>query len=501
MRVVLLVLMLALSTVLAGCVSDDRVTDDTDEALLDPLVPEGLARHLPVPSFEPTIGITSSGAMFMTAGAGGRGPDMESVYRSTDQGRTWEDVTPNIAGATNFPPNSNDPFLFVDRDTDRLYDFEMQGLSCNTLSYSDDEGKTWTIMPLGCTPTQGLQDHQSIFASKPRAHDTIGYDNVLHYCVNRVADSACAFSLDGGLTWGPMRPLVYDGVHDDRLASPPLPTEGVDPLWFVCSGLAAHGQSAPDGTIYLPRGDCGGIPTVAISKDDGLTWTHSIISTEVRTFNADGGVPYHEVSMAIDEAGNAYATWKGEDRRVKFAQSLDGGESWEDAIDITPEGVNITDFPTIAAGSEGRVAVAFIGTDAHNNKTYGEMEIDDDWHAWLVVGTELHTANATWYDVQTTPADDPIARGICGGTRCQASGGGLGDFIDIEIDAEGRPWAAFVDVCHDDCRAAQWIPEGSNTVNDKALAFVGTLRAGPALRGELVALPVIVDGAIEDTTA
>lgn len=483
-----------MASVLAGCLGGLETPDagDLPDDPLPKLEVEGLSRLLPVGSFEPTIGITKSGALFMTT-LNGIGPSIVLLHRSTDQGQTWEDVTANIAGVTNYPLNSNDPFVYVDRDTNRVYDFEMQGLSCNMLAFSDDEGESWTPVPLGCTPTQGLQDHQSIFASRPRMLEPVGYPNVLHYCVNRVADSACAFSLDGGLTWGPMRALVYDGINEDRLTDiDPFN----DPAPWLCSGLSAHGQSAPDGTIYLPRGDCGGIPTVAISKDDGLTWTHSVISTDVRTYNADGGVPYHEVSLAIDEAGNAYAVWKGEDRRVKFAQSLDGGQSWEPAMDVTPEGVNITDFPTIAAGAEGRVAIAFVGTDADAELGYGELDIDDHWHAYLVIGTDLHTEEAAWDHSRANPEDDPIARGVCGGTRCQSSGGGLGDFIDIEIDGEGRPWAAFVDVCHETCIKADSVPEGENSVHDMARGMVGTLALGPALRGELVALPALA-GATE----
>lgn len=501
MRVLLVLLILMLATILAGCVDDAEVDPAAAEDLL--AIPEavGVARLLPVSSFEPTIGITSSGALFVTGGDTPRGPEHQTLFRSTDQGLTWEDVTDNIAGVTNYPPNSNDPYVHVDRDTDRVFDFEMQGLSCNMMAFSDDEGETWTRSPLGCTPTQGLQDHQTLFTAWPRpvafgqAVQPVGYEKVVVYCVNRVADTGCATSWDGGLTWGPFRALVYDGIDEDKAR---LSTVANSPLDVVCSGLSAHGAGGPDGTMYLPRGDCGGYPTVAISKDNGINWQHRVISEDVLTYGAKtSSVPYHEVNIGIDGSGNVFATWKGEDRRVKFAASYDAGGSWTDAIDITPEGVNVTEFPVITAGAEGRVAVAFIGTDADPGKKYHEMEIDDHWHAHMVLGTELHNENATWEAVQLTPDDDPIARGICGGTRCTAPGGGLGDFIDIEIDDTGRPWGVFVDVCHEECIKADEIPEGENSVNDKALAFVGTIDAGPALRGALAPLPALLQAETE----
>ncbi|MDP6847064.1 MAG: hypothetical protein QF366_05465, partial [Candidatus Poseidoniia archaeon] len=47
-------------------------------------------------TFEPTIGITSSGAIFFTSwnGAG----DGTHIIRSLDQGQTWEDVGPFLGG-------------------------------------------------------------------------------------------------------------------------------------------------------------------------------------------------------------------------------------------------------------------------------------------------------------------------------------------------------------------------------------------------------------------
>jgi hypothetical protein len=60
----------------------------------------------------------------------------------------------------------------------------------------------------------------------------------------------------------------------------------------------------------------------------------------------------------------------------------------------------------------------------------------------------------------------------CGSVRC----GGFGDFIDVVIDVDGRPWIAFA----------------HNIYNQEAI--IGTLVTGPALRGPLEPLPPIVEG-------
>ena len=55
----------------------------------------------------------------------------------------------------------------------------------------------------------------------------------------------------------------------------------------------------------------------------------------------------------------------------------------------------------------------------------------------------------------------------CGNVRC----GGFGDFIDIEIDDEGRPWIALA----------------HNVLGE--IGIVGTMVTGPTLVGNLTQLP------------
>ncbi len=472
---------------LAGCIQpeliDDIATGATEETTLPPtaavaytlganglelvpvttdgLLPDGLplpvgaSRYSPTRSFEPTVGVTSDGTLFLSSFAPGV-PAWTLLSRSKDQGVTWEDVTPKVGGVS-VPPQSNDPYVFIDPDTDRIFLSDLQALVCATLSYSDDGGDSWVSNPVGCGQPFGVHDHQTVFTAKPRTVTTVGYDNVVYYCINRVVDSACATSLNGGITFGPLRPLVYPGVDAEKQA--------------LCGGLHAHGAASADGIVYLPKGQCG-VPTVSISKDDGLTWKMVKIS--------DVASPGHEVAFAVDEAGNAYALWISSDRLPYLATSADGGMTWNDAVMVAPPGVMTTDFPTITAGADGRIALAYYGTTA--DKKYAEMTAEDSWNAYLTVVTDVFGDSPVFSTVTVNDPADPVARGVCGGTRCN----GVGDFIDVVIDAEGRPWVALVDVCTVECAKLD------GTKNDNALGFVGTLAQGPALRGDLSALKALL---------
>lgn len=423
-------------------------------------LPVGLQRTSPMESFEPTIGVTSDGAVFLSTFQYHLPTGISLLQRTTDGGLTWEDVTPMI-GPVTFPPQSNDPYVHVDPDTDRIFLSDLQALVCSTLSFSDDGGNSWTPSPLGCGLPGGGQDHQTIFTAKPRTLTTVDYPNLVYYCINRVADSSCATSVNGGLSFGPLRPLVFNGAE---LCSDPSPE---NPFPNIAGGLHAHGAAAPDGTAYVPKGHCG-YPRVAITQDDGLTWDVVTISATVPSAG-------HEVPFAVDEAGHAYAMWISSDELPYLAVSEDGGRTWNEPIMVAPPGVKSARWPTIAAGADGRVAMAYYGT------TFDLEEAKDGeitWNGYLTVLTDALSESPVIASATINDPADPLARGQCSG-RCD----GVGDFIDVVIDVEGRPWAAFVDVCNEDCVT------GKADGNRGAFGVAGTLAAGPRLRGALEALP------------
>ena len=127
---------------------------------------------------------------------------------------------------------------------------------------------------------------------------------------------------------------------------------------------------------------------------------------------------------------------------------------------IAPPGVNGTGFPTIAAGSKGRTAMGYIGT------TNG----GSTWNGYMTVITDSFNENPLLTTVVVNLPDDPLenAKEDCGYDRC----GGFGDFIDIVVAADGRPWFG---LAHN--------PAGE-------IGIFGTFAEGPSLRDDAVtALP------------
>ena len=434
----------------------------------DPLrYPVGAARYLPVSTFEPTIGSDPDGCLFFThyrgTGTGTR------IFMSCDQAATWEEIGPglpiDVAGAQPCFPNSNDPYVHVDRDTGRVFSSDLHALVSSTLHFTDDHGASWTCNPGGGGTPPGVHDHQTVATGTPRLATTVGYPNVVYYCVNRVADSVCSSSLDGGVGFGPLI-LVYPGVESPGDGQPPT----------LCGGLHGHVETDHAGRVLLPKGQCGH-PEVAVSEDDGLTWSRAIVSSET-------GIMGHEVRVAADAADNLYAFYIGADGLPYLARSTDHGGSWNEPWMVAPPGVTATSFPAVYAGADGKVAVAYIGI-THPDGYDADPEAMA-WDAYITVSEDALADDPLFATVQANQPGDPIARGTCGNSRC----GGLGDFIDMTIDPEGRPWAAFADMCRAACL------EANATENDGGtLGFVGTFLQGPSLRSDgtlvrLEALPV-----------
>lgn len=450
----------------AKTLGDSDETAGGSGATLASTSPVPTLRYTSIPTFEPTIGATSDGDLFMSAfGFEAEFPALlgwTAVQSSSDGGETWQDVTPRIQDIRDYPVQSNDPYVHVDQHTDRIFVIDLQALMCSTLAFSDDGGETWTKNPIGCGHPVGGHDHQTLWTAPPatptdaQALAESGYGSVVYYCVNRVADTACAKSLDGGQSFGPLRPLIYNTDHD--WAPEPIGENASEPIGRVCGGLTYHGVGDSTGTVYLPTAKCGE-PTVGVSQDGGLTWDAGLI-------NATEAVNTHDLPLAVDDADNLYAAWTNGSRDARFSVSTDQGQTWTDPITIQPADVEAVKFPALAAGADGELVAAYYGTSTPGDQLGGNTT----WDAYLTLIQDATSDTPTIDTVRLNPAEDPMARGACSG-RCD----GIGDFIDAAVGPDGRPWGAFVDVCNSACAA----PYGKANRGDRGVA--GTIREGPSL--------------------
>lgn len=424
---------LLLSLLVAGCIQPPE-TARVDPGAADLLERPTLFAHdargeaLPLPEDaarvlastldwsgpEPTLGVTSNGYVFVVA--------LENVLRSTDGGETWEVVSTPLSS-----PATLDPYLHVDKATDRVYSIQLY-LGCSYLSYSDDFGESWVTNPAAC----GLpvNDHQKVTTGMNRGPiPTVGYENVLYYAYNAIAGgSRVSISYDGGLTW-------------------PVNTQTVSPDEATCNG-GLHGDIISDheGVLYIPKRHCEGF-ILARSMDSGLSWTTTPVGAD-----AGGSECRKNADLAVDRQGHVYGVWPGADNHLYLSTSRDKGETWlEKSFRASPAAVNMTTMPAIVAGDEGRIAMAYYGT---SDGARGPDEVSEDaiWHLYVTYSLDAMSENPTFVTIQAT--EDPIQiGGVSTNSSCDAPPGSrnLLDFIDAVLDADGRVHAAYTDGCIDAC--------------------------------------------------
>jgi hypothetical protein len=260
-----------------------------------------------------------------------------------------------------------------------------------------------------------------------------------------------------------------------------------------CHGAIGHGYVGPDGTVYIPKGFCGQ-PWIAVSHNEGATWErvqvakNGVPQTEI-------GVYEHETSVAADDKGNVYYFWMSKDRRPFMAVSRDRGKSWGKPIPVGPPNLKEASLPHMTVGSAGKVAFVYYGSTNSPGKPFPQNDDCRDqmvecfsklfflnppdperykkatWNGYMTVSDNALAKNPRFHTMTVNSPKDPLVRGTCGPIRCK----GVYDFIDVAIDREGQPWAAYVDICLTTCG------EGASG-NQGNEGIVGTMLKGPKLR-------------------
>ena len=475
-------ILLMLAPMISGCFAGNTVEEIKESSPFDNLCPDGIANntwyHYPgavnalsaphiingtsilqgenIPmctkgtyygigfsTFEPTIGITSADNLYMTSWGNGPGGST-AIIRCTDM-IEMVDVSSYSCENTyqGAVANSNDPYVYVDRWTDRIMKFDMHALAGMTVEWSDDEGETWGPFGLASFATgYSVQDHQTI-ASSP--YNAAFHETTWVFCVNGNWQSPlCSTSNDGGLTWGPEVPGA--------------------PVNCNSGGLTGHMVGANDGNFYRGNPSCDGEGySIYRSTNGGLTWTEHELPTDV-TGMADTW-NFEEAQVYPDEENNLHAMWMGADDLPYYSYSFNQGDSWSAPLMVAPPGLNGTGFPAVAAGDSGKVAFAYLGDTG-----------GDTWNGYISIMTDSFSETPLITTVQVNEFGDPLSlEADCGYNRC----GGFGDFIDILVDNHGRAWFG---LSHNI----------GNNLQDEGI--YGTTMVGPSLRGSIAPLNILPEG-------
>ena len=372
------------------------------------------------------VGATGDGAIFYSSILGNSLPapwdtliGPESVTRSLDGGASWTTLSSGGPTTGGLVP----PWMDVDPQTDRIWFVTTLGDLCGArISWSDDDGAQWTTNPsVGCP---GMGSERVLEGPAPAGGaQPVGYPHVVYYCGNLIdilpSLLYCDRSLDGGRTFAPI------ASFPDLADLPSLPGAcGVD-------HIATPGTVGPDGYLYFPLDECGGLG-VAISRDEGASWRSVAVAPQTHLEDI------YISSTAADAAGNVYIAWiagsgggnggVGGTGLPYLAISRDHGLTWSAPMMIAAPGVSAAQHAAVTAEGDGRVAVSYLGSTDGGATYSGYITLTHD---------ALAPRPVFW----SAAVNDP-SRPLASGTRAQT----FGDRLWVISDAfgpDGWPWAGF----------------------------------------------------------
>ena len=355
----------------------------------------------------------------------------------------WTDVSAPQTGLLNL-----DPILYTDSPLGHTLAGGLDG-TCSVLAVTDDDGATWgpTVNPC----STGGWDHETVGGGRYHspAPATATFADAVYYCSQTGLSPGpawCARSDDGGVVFGP-------GV----------------PTWTTeCGGLHGHVKVGPDGTVYLPNGDCSGRAGMGVSADNGQTWS---VTTIPDSSTQDESDP----SVAVDAAGKVYECYQGgsDTNNGSFTGvATYANGTWSPSQVVSPAVQNVQ-FPAMVAGDSGRAACAFLGTP-----TGGDDQSDTFTGVWQLYVATTTDGGATWTTVQATPDSDPVQKGCIWMSGGSSSCRNLLDFMDAQVTKDGHVVVGYADGCTSTC-------DSGGAANHDALASIAYQTGGDLLTGPL----------------
>jgi hypothetical protein len=406
---------------------------------------------------EPEVTSAPDGTIYVTAQEGV--PGGVNLWRREPGSSEYvhinkPDANEPLTSATGFALGGGDNDLAVTTDGRVLV--ATLSLVSAPVSYSTDRGETFTKVELA----NGLLNVDRMWLT------TIGKSTVYYaYHDNELSQIWLVKSTDGGETWSVPVPVIPAEM---------LPQSAG--LLVTAGNIQGDIVTDPDGRLYMPflssKAVEGNVPLgkpnayyVAITDTNGENPTiHTV-------YEGDEDIQGLFPAIASDLAGNIYATWTNK-HTVFLAISRDHGETWSAPQKIsTGKGNTSTVFPYVIAGSKGRVALAWLGSDAETNDV-----TEAKWKTYFAQSTDALKKDATW--TQVVASDHIVHTGsIClEGLACDVTGGNrsLAEVLQMGLTKDGRVIISY---------------PGTSSADLSGWAYVAEQRLGPGLYADIVPNP------------
>jgi hypothetical protein len=347
--------------------------------------------------------------------------------------------------------------------------------------YSDDNGATWhyvdRTLPPDNAPGSGFSDPD--FAIDTAGNTYLSEINLANVAVSKSTDAGHHYQLQNFFAqtltdrqWKAAGPpnavfIVGNASEGGTVPEEPAGNNGHTIYRSTDGGKTFSEGIANEGGLGDIKFDNGSATLYEAHYQDGklqmAAFRHAldpnvqVALTPDKITIADGvDMLSHWPAIDVDSAGNVYIVWDegGDGARpagVYYSYSTDGARTWAAPTRVDPD--DHTDiWPWIAAGSPGRVAIAWFGNDHRLPANDAEQAgPSDPWNVYVaqtLTGLGCSRSTAPGFRVtRATPEPFHVGTVCMGGTICQAQlvDRRLGDYFTIDIDTTGALVAAYSD--------------------------------------------------------
>lgn len=420
---------------LAGCLGEDGPSPGTEEDRAGATSEPGPSFETPTtvskewPGAEPVVDVAPDGTVYLQGfGATGQGAGAHltnSVWRSTDGGATWTDVTPPLTGRQ----ESFDGFVAVDGDG-TVYVANAAGTQLD-LWRSDDRGESWLPSPEVPYPSPM---HRMWMVAEDEATVHLTVDK---FTLSPPFETWYMRTVDDGRTWTPPTLVTREASAFGGLGSNLAMDPGDGTLYQarLSTPDAATGNSTEvsDGTWVL-----------LTSTDDGVTWT------EREMFDLDATLASAWQSLSVDADGTLYLVWSQEvpgtgAAKVHVAHSGDGGQTWSSPRAIAPSNGTAA-MPWASARAPGELGIVWYAADTPTLPG----DANATWHVDYALVEDADTGDPTVH--RTRVSEGPVHEGsVCTvGPLCgQDDDWRLRDYPWVTFGPDGRAHLAFASTMWD----------------------------------------------------
>lgn len=407
---------------------------------------------------EPNMKVDSHNCLFSGS------PGGPIAWKSANAGASFSILPNPMAGEVGLVGGDEDILPFAKTNGARPDDIYFADLGVSTVHIrkSSDGGNTWFAPGTG-----GAGGEVSVSSDRQWwSGDRNGANQTVYIWEHEFVSQALRMSaMINDTLWAPFA----SGMTDPELIAPPNSTLAntvpgptfVDPVthkvygFLSASTVTTNAVGAPTGK--LPNvWEADGAGTFTSGVPPGPFTNHPVFKGVIDSPTAPappaGAATIGSntsnlfIGAAIDSAGNIYASWATPNARnglyeVWFASSRDHGQTY-----YGPFKINTTvlqgNMPWITAGDNGRVAIAFYGTNGAEDPT---TSVNDQWNVYFA--QSLNAAGREPVFTVSQASDHVMHKGpICNvGILCGSGTRQLLDFFQIAIGPDGLANIAYAD--------------------------------------------------------